>query len=38
MENNLMALHLVSTISCGARYCGFSLVDAFTTYAIIKNK
>jgi hypothetical protein len=34
MKDNLMALYLVSTISCGTRYCGFWQVDAFTTYVV----
>ncbi len=35
MKDNLMALYLVSTKSCGTRYCGFWQVDAFTIHVII---
>jgi hypothetical protein len=32
MKDNFLALYLVSIIGCDTRYCGFSVVDAFTTY------
>ena len=33
MKDNFMALYLVSTRSCGTRYCGFCQVDRITIHA-----